>query len=135
MPKRVKIGDVIEIPTRKGFAYAQYTPPHPTHGGLIRVFEALFKNRPSKFSEVVSGPIRFSTFFPVATAVNRGVFNVVAHEQIAPENKPFPLFRNGIADPKTKKVSVWWFWDGQKEWRVGDSTPEYRKQTITTVWS
>src|SRR5712692_3783054 len=66
---RIQIGDVIEIPTTKGLAYAQYTHQHRTHGGLIRVIEPLFQSRPREFSELAKGPARFSTFFPVTAAV------------------------------------------------------------------
>ncbi len=78
MPRRPQIGGIIEIPTSKGLVYAQYTHQHPTHGGLIRVFDKLFEHRPSGFTELVEGPVRFSTFFPVTAAIKRGVFNVVA---------------------------------------------------------
>ena len=135
MPKRAQAGDVIEIPTGRGLAYAQYTHQHPTHGGLIRVFDALFQKRPGHFSELVNRPVRFSTFFPVRAAVKRGIFNVVAHEKIAPPNQPFPIFRNGVADPKTKRVAVWWFWDGEKEWKVGEITPEQRQMPLQEVWN
>ena len=55
---RKKIGDVIEIPTSKGFAYVQYTHYHkdpPVYGSLIRVLEGFYKTRPSEqeFSEIV----------------------------------------------------------------------------------
>jgi hypothetical protein len=135
MPKRVQLGDIIEIPTTKGLAYAQYTHQHPTHGGLIRVFDALFASRPSSFMELVAGPVRFSTCFPVRAAINRGIFQVVQHENIAPHNLAFPIFRGGNADPKTKKVAVWWFWDGEKEWKVGAITPEQRQMPIIGVWN
>ena len=79
--------------------------------------------------------MRFSTFFPVRAAISQEVFKVVAHEKIAPDNQPFPVFRNGVADPKTKKVSVWWFWDGEKEWKVGAITPEQRKMPMVGVWN
>lgn len=135
MPKRTQIGNIIEIPTAKGLAYAQYTHHHPTHGGLIRVFDVLFQSRPSAFSELVMGLVRFSTFFPVAAAVKRGVFKVVGYEKVALPNQPFPVFRNGVADPKTRKVVVWWFWDGEREWKVGEITPEQRKMPIVGVWN
>src|SRR3954471_5448970 len=115
MPKQVQIGSIIEIQTAKGLAYAQYTHQHPTHGGLIRVFDPLFTNPPSDFSQVADGPVRFSTFFPLRAAVSRNTFKVVGHERIAPGNREFPIFRGGNADPKTKKVAVWWFWDGERE--------------------
>ena len=51
------------------------------------------------------------------------------------ENKAFPVFRDGIADPRTEKVAVWWFWDGEKEWRVGKITPEQRKMPIRSLWN
>jgi hypothetical protein len=135
MPKRVQIGDIIEIPTAKGLAYAQYTHQHRTHGGLIRVFDALFDGRPDDFLKLVNGTVRFSTFFPVAAAIKRGVFNVVDHENVAPHNQLFPVFRNGVTDPKTKKVAVWWFWDGEREWKVGTIAPEQRKMPIVGVWN
>jgi hypothetical protein len=135
MPKRPQIGDVIEIPTSKGLAYAQYTHQHPTHGGLIRVFDILFESRPNGFSELVNGAVRFSTFFPVAAAIKRGIFKVVGHENVIPQNQAFPIFRNGVGDPQTKKVAVWWFWDGQKDWKVGEITPAQRKMPIVGVWN
>jgi hypothetical protein len=133
--KRPRIGDIIEIPTAKGLAYAQYTHQHPQFGGLIRVFDTLHEKRPDNFGSLVKGDVRFSTFFPLQAAVKRGIYSVVGHQEVASPNKPFPIFRNGIADPETKKVSAWWFWDGQKEWRVGEITPEQRKFPLLGVWN
>jgi hypothetical protein len=133
--KKPKVGDIIEIPTSKGLGYAQYTHQHPQFGGLIRVFDALFQRRPDDFGSLVEGPLRFSTFFPLHAAVNKGIFKVVGHREVARPNRPFPIFRNGVSDPKTKKVAVWWFWDGQKEWQVGKITPEQRKLPIQGIWN
>lgn len=102
---------------------------------MIRVFDALFENRPPGFSELVNGPVRFSTFFPVAAAIKRAVFKVVGHENIAANNQSFPIFRNGIADAKTNKVAVWWFWDGEREWKVGTISQAQRKMPIVGVWN
>ena len=135
MKKRPQIGDVIEIPTKVGLFYAQYTHQHKTHGGLIRLFEAHFKSRPSEFSKLVRTPVRFSTFFPVVAAVTKDIFNVVAHEGVAITNQTFPIFRNGVPDPRTKRVSAWWFWDGEKEWKVGEITHEQRGMPIVGVWN
>lgn len=129
------IGGVIEIPTPRGFAYAQYTHQHPTHGGLIRVFDALSDSRPSDVELVAAGAVRFSTFFPVIASVRRGLFHVIGHAQISPMNQKLPVFRNGVIDPKTKKVSVWWFWDGVREWKVGEITSEQRMMPILGVWN
>ncbi|MBI5200447.1 MAG: hypothetical protein HY925_02575 [Elusimicrobia bacterium] len=130
-----KLGDILEIKTRRGLAYAQYTHQHPTMGGLLRVFEMLVERRPQSFSKVAAGPVRFSTFFPVRAAVGRGILTVVSNEQIAEHNSEYPIFRNGLPDPSTKKVSTWWFWDGKKEWKVGEITQEQRKLPILSVWN
>jgi hypothetical protein len=130
------IGDILEIPTAKGLAYAQYTHQHAQFGGLIRVFDQLFTDRPDKFDSVVHGPVRFSTFFPVAAAIKRGIFKIVGHKEIAPPNKIFPIFRAaGLVDPDTKNVSAWSFWDGENEWRVGQITAEQRNMPIRSIWN
>lgn len=135
MPKQIQIGDIIEIRTAKGLAYAQYTHQHPQMGGLICVFDKIFENRPNDLFELVNGPLRFSTFIPVRAAVNRGIFKVISRQEIAGHNKPFPLFRNGVPDRKTKKVSVWWLWDGEKSWIVGELTAAQRKLPLRQIWN
>ena len=135
MPKRVQIGEVFEIPTACGLAYAQYTHQCKPFGGLIRVFDPLFSKRPSVFFDLVQQEPRFSTFFPVVAAINRSIFEVVGDAPIAKHNQLFPTFRNGVTDPITKRVAVWWFWDGEKEWKVGDITPEQRKMPLLAVWN
>lgn len=57
--------------------------------------------------------------FPLRAAVRKGIFELIGHHEVARPNKPFPTFRDGFADPKTKKVAVWWLWDGESEWKVG----------------
>lgn len=133
--KRPRIGDIIEIPTAKGLAYAQYTHEHSLYGGLLRVFDTLYKERPENFSSLVKSEVRFSTFLPLQASVRMGIYNVVGHEQVAHPNRSFPIFRDGIADPKTNKVSVWWFWDGKKEWPVGELTAEQRKMPVLGIWN
>ena len=76
---RPRIGDVIEIPTARGLAYAQCTHQHHQYGGLIRVFDRLFEHRPTNFEDLVKGPVRFSTFLPLGAAVRRGIFEIVGH--------------------------------------------------------
>ena len=42
MSKRVKIGDIIEIETKRGFAYAQYVMKVPEWGALLRVLAGFY---------------------------------------------------------------------------------------------
>jgi hypothetical protein len=132
VPRRVKIGDIIEIPTAKGLAYAQYTHKHqqsPHYGALIRVLDGLFESRPKDFADLVKKRHRFVVFFPLGAAVNRGIFSVVAHGEIPEEARSFPIFRSGFID-RDGKVDNWWLWDGEKEWDVGKLTPEQRALPI-----
>lgn len=133
--KRPRIGDIIEIPTAKGLCYAQYPHQHPQFGGLIRVFDRLFSERPNELQKAAQGPVRFSTFFPVRAAIKRGIFRVVGNQEIASQNREFPVFRDGLEDPRTNKVTTWWFWDGEREWKVGQITEEQRKMPIRAVWN
>jgi hypothetical protein len=135
---KVRFGDIVEIKTSKGLAYAIYTHRHtqpPKYGALIRVFDQLYQSRPVRTDELISTPIRFSAFFPLQAAVTKGIVEVVGHVSIPKNLLPFPLFRSGIVDPQTKRVRIWWIWDGKKSWRVGDLTSEQRKLPIRGVWN
>src|SRR5688572_12842193 len=105
MPKLPKIGDVIEIATSKGLAFAQYTHQWPRYGGLIRVFDGLFSSRPVNLEMLARRSVQFSTFVPVRAMVNRGIVGIAGNVEIAPANRPFPLFRCGLVD-KDKKVKA-----------------------------
>ena len=83
----------------------------------------------------IRGNLFFSTFFPLGAAVNRCIVSVVGNATIPEKQKPFPLFRNGVVDPKTKKVETWWLWDGEKEWCIGKLTKEQRRLPLNEVWN
>ena len=136
--KRLKIGDIIEIPTRHGFAYAQFTHKHRMYGALLRVYNTIYQTKQSLDviqSAVNSREPDFSTFFPLGAAVNRSIVSVVGNAPIPEKQKPFPLFRNGNEDPKTKNVETRWLWDGEKEWPIGKLTKEQRRLSLNEVWN
>lgn len=123
-----KIGDILEIVTVKGRAYAQYTHENKLMGGLIRVFEKLHDERPVEFRSVVNGKVRFSTFLPVRQAIKQRISLIVDNMPIAPANQTFPLFRANGLDPND-----WWLWDGENEWRIGALTPAHEGLPIREV--
>jgi hypothetical protein len=132
---RPRPGDVVEVETPKGFAYAQYTHKHATNGALIRVLQGLFGSRPTNFAEIVQRPEQFLLFFPLGAACNRGIVRVVAEEEIPASAQTFPLFRSGSADAQGE-VKVWFLWDGVREWRVDRLTPEQKKLPLRPgVWN
>lgn len=133
MGHRIRMGDIIEIPTKKGFAYAQFTHKHSRYGALIRILPGFFETRPSHFTELAQQREIFTSFFPLQAAVNRGIFEVVAHCAIPEKARQFPLFRDGGVDPTTGKVETWWLWDGEREWKVGEISQEQRGLPIREI--
>jgi hypothetical protein len=133
--KKLQVGDIIEISTAKGLSYSQVSHNHARYGALLRVLPGFFKSRPSDFVKLAGEPETFVTFFPLQAAVNRRIFDLVGRCPVPDFAKPFPLFRTGVEDPATLKVKVWWLWDGEKEWKVGDITPEQRKLPLRGIWN
>lgn len=135
---RVRVGDLIEIKTSKGLAYALFTHKHekpPHFGAMLRVFDQTFESRPAELVSLTRLPVQFTTFFPLQAAVNQKLVEVVGNFAIPDELKPFPIFRAGVPDPHTKTVANWWLWDGEKEWQVGKLTTNQRKFPIRGVWN
>ena len=132
---RLKIGDIVEIGTPQGMAYAVLTHKHAQYGALIRVLGKIHEDRPSDASEILVHDVQFSCFFPLGAAVARKIVSVVGTVQLPAELATFPVFRTGVVDPATGKVRVWWFWDGTTEWAVGELTTEQRQVPIRGVWN
>lgn len=136
--KRPKIGDIVEIPTRNGFAYAQFTHKHRLYGALLRVYNRVFQTKQSL--DIIQPVVLmrepdFSCFFPLGAAVQRGIVSMIGNIPIPEKQKQFPLFRTGVADPKTKKVGIWWLWDGENEWPIGELASEQKRIPIRGVWN
>ena len=135
--KRPKLGDVIEIKTPKGFAYAQYTYKHdapPKYGALLRIFHGFYNERPNDFANIVNMQPQIITFFPLGAACNRGIVQVVANEEIPEGAKSLPTFRAGVPN-KDGKIETWWLWDGENEWKIGKLAAGMEKYPIRGIWS
>jgi hypothetical protein len=132
---RPKIGDIIEIKTKRGLAYAQFTHKHPLYGSLIRILPGFFDKRPVDLKRLAAGETRYVTFFPLGSAVSRGYVAIAGNAPVPEFAQAFPTFRSGTPDQKTLKVATWWLWDGEKEWRIGALTPEQRKLSLRGVWT
>ncbi|WP_215398953.1 hypothetical protein [Rheinheimera oceanensis] len=115
MAKKVKQGDVLQILTSQGIAYAQVTHKHPEFGYLIRVFSGFYGKKPADFSSVVSGPVQFSAFFVVQSAVNQGLLSVVANVPVCESLQVFPTFRSRNGG---QGGSIW-LWNGGDAVRLG----------------
>jgi hypothetical protein len=69
--------------------------------------------------------------FPLGAAVARRLVRIAGKVAVLEWPKPFPLLRGGIVNPATKKVDVWWLFDGERSWRVGEISDEQRKLSIS----
>lgn len=135
---RVKpqIGDVIEIPTPSGFAYAHYTHKHeepPKYGSLLRVLPGLHESRPVDFADLVKLQPQFITFFPLGAACKQKIVHVVANEPIPTHAQSFPTFRSCVRTPSGR--GPWWLWDGKKEWKIGALKPGMEFLPLRAVWN
>jgi hypothetical protein len=134
MVARARIGDVLEMKTAKGLAYAQYTHQNPLMGGLIRILPGLFSKRPQSLAELVEERTKGVVFFPVKAAVKGRVFPVVANLPVPDHSAGFPLFR-AAGPPNISGTISWWLWDGEREWEIGKLTNEQRKLPIRVLWT
>lgn len=132
---RLKIGDVVEVKTSRGFSYLHYTHKHRQYGTLLRAFAGFHETRPSVLTELVTRPSAFQCFFPLGAAVDKGIVSIVGNVEPSAAENNFPTFRAGVMNPATRTVEVWWLWDGQEEWKVGDLTAEQRRLSIRGVWN
>lgn len=130
---KLRVGDVLEFETKRGFAYAQVSHFHRSNGELTHIMVGDFDRRPMEICTVVREPVRFSCWLPAKLLVARNTLSVVARCDVPDSRKALPIFRSGVPDPRTGKVDVWWLWDGETEWRVGTLTPEQRKYPMTEV--
>jgi hypothetical protein len=128
-----KIGDIVEIPTERGLAYAHHTHRHAMYGSLLRVFTGFDAERPVDILSVADRPVQFSTFFPLNAAVTRKIVQIAAHRPVDCSLAPFPTFRAGVVDPGTGVVGTWYLWDGENEWRVGALTEDQRQFPVRGV--
>jgi hypothetical protein len=134
MGPKAKIGDIIEIPTSKGLAYAQYTHKHEKYGTLIRVFDGIFKSRPLDFTELTKKRHKYFMFSPIQPPINKGSFFIVGNTGIPEEARKFPIFRSGLPD-RNGKIEKWWLFDGNKDWWVGKLTPELRALPLEGIFT
>ncbi|MNI46869.1 hypothetical protein D3C73_1013560 [compost metagenome] len=114
MAKKIKLGDVLQVLTSQGVAYAQVTHKDPEFGFLIRVFCGFYGTQPRDFTVLADAEIQFSAFFPAQSAVNQCLLAVVANIPIHENLQKLPIFRSRNGGPGG---SIW-LWDGGESFRL-----------------
>lgn len=132
-----RIGDVVELVTPVGLAYAQYTHDDETYGELVRAIGRAFQTRPApdSLTALVAGPTAFHAFVFLQDAVKRGHVAVLGSYRVPDHARPFPVFRDGLPNPRTRKVDDWVLWDGKRQWSVAALTDDQRKLPLRRILS
>lgn len=112
-----KVGDVIEIPTKKGLVYVQFTYhwAHPPRmGSFIRGLEGFYKKRltEDELCEIVKKPHWFQTFCPVHATVNIGDWERVGNFPVPEFAQKLPIFKSSMSlfnreSPDERKWSLY----------------------------
>ncbi len=135
--RRLTIGGVVEIKTKRGLAYALYTHEHtepPYWGSVIRVFEQVYSTRPTSFQQIVNGKVRLTTFVMLRRSLSHREMELVGHVNVPDSLRRFPLFlAKGLPNPKTGRISVWGLWDGESRRAIYELTPELRLLPIHQI--
>lgn len=132
--KRVKVGDIIEIPLSDGRkAYGQYVFKDEKQGPLLQVFNLITKDRP-ELEVILNSELLFPPVFTgLMAAVHRGLWTVIGYKEV--ENFIYPNF---IAHAHDKSVTnaPYYLWDGKEYKLLGKELPEeFNKLEQLVVWN
>ncbi len=83
---RIKLGDIFEIKTAKGYAYFQYVHSDKLEGELIKVFNNIFEERPKAIEEILKVEDCYYVGFPLKYALKQ---KIVEHIGMIPIPKDF----------------------------------------------
>jgi hypothetical protein len=137
MMPRVKIGDIIEIKTKKGLFYAQYTHWHSEEGEIIQITKTSFDRRPTDLETILKCDIGIVTFLPIKAALREEEFQMVGNAPVPQDRQVFPIFRSPCQITPGRKVLSWLFWDGLQTWPktpVTSLNDSERKLPIRISW-
>lgn len=107
-------GDIVEIETSEGLAYAQVTHNHASYPEVVRVLSGLYDSRPADIETVARKTNRFVAMLTLGDAIdNKRVKAMKVGSAAVPQKyKDFPVFRMSIRD-KQGGIAYWWLWDGE----------------------
>ena len=90
-----KEGDVMEIKTEAGFAYAQYTHFHPECGELMRVFQGFYPEQlnQEEISKIAQKKHRFSLFISWDYCIRSKITRYAGNFPISSYVRDFPIFK------------------------------------------
>ena len=125
MPRRPKIGDIIEFRVDDSLGYAQFSHWDDNLGHLLRVFPGIHSERPSDLQALADRDEQFYTFYLLGRGVRSGAVRIVGSASIPNRAQPFPVLRSG-GPMGGGIVAPWFLWDGTREWQAESLTDEVR---------
>jgi hypothetical protein len=137
--KRVRVGDVFEIPLSDGRkAFGHYVFRDEKEGPLIQVFDLITEGevQPEKVLERLkqAKPLFPPVITGVFAAVRTGLWRVIGRMPV--QGFVYPKFISTFWDDKTGKARVWFLYDGEKDVSLGLKLPEeYKQLEFLVVWS
>jgi Domain of unknown function (DUF4259) len=111
---RLKLGDIVEIYTSRGLAFAQYVNRHtklPNYGTLMRILPGIFPERPLDFEPTVNAEGSYCCFWQISSDLAGGKIQIVANVAIPKQHRKMPLFKWGMLTLRTGGVSDWEIWN------------------------
>jgi hypothetical protein len=133
---KAKIGDVFEIPTRKGKGYFQYVFENKSVGQLIRVLPGLYPERPEDINGIVVLPERYFIHFPLNGALNRKIIISLGNFPLPCDFKLPIKFRSKFIDKDRNLIS--WHIVDYKTWKrekVMVLTEEQKQLSEWGIWN
>lgn len=141
--KMATVGDIVEINTRAGLAYVQYTHDAGTNGEVVRVLPGLYANRPSDFAELARQKELYFVFYIMDYAIRAGQAEVVSHQSVPEWAKVYPLMRHAAAFDDFGGVIRWRIISAASHLTAEDLirtplytelTSEQKKLSIREIW-
>ncbi len=134
--KKPKPGDILEIITPLGYAYAQYILKEATYGYLIRTLPNVYGEQLEDFSDLVKQKERFFLFYPLVSELRdeHTIFSIVTNEDVPHHCRKLPLLR-AAGERKNGQVKKWFLWDGETYQPLDELQPEHYDLSIASIWN
>jgi hypothetical protein len=141
--RQMRVGDVFEIDTPAGLAYAQYTHDAGHLGQLVRVLPGIYSSRPDLVLLAKERELYF-VFYTLEYALRAKQVKVVSNHAIPDWAKEPPLMRKagGLGNAEGRRLN-WTIGpalklstmeDLQQALKVRGLSPEQAKLSIAAVW-
>jgi hypothetical protein len=132
--KRLRLGDVLEIRSPRGYAYVQYLGRHEGYGAAIYVYPAWHKSRLESF-DALKNARGYLTFYPAQSAALQGLVEIVGTLPVRLEESQLYVFRRRGARNRDGQVLAWIIERDGKETLKRKLTAADRKLPIASVWN